>query len=249
MLFRVSLILTAVAGIGMIGVTQWLVRPHIKRIVDQREVNKRNWHQEITRADKLAGDLKQTETKLAGSQQALDETGKQLVAARAMADQQEGRADTLAQNLDVTRRELNETQQRFAAWKALEIPVETVRQVIQSEKRLRQETAILREELQVVVAENERLEKLVVAYTTPDEAPLMPGVKGSILAVDPKWNFVVLDVGEKAGAKPHGVFMVSRDGKLIGKVKVATVNVDRSIANVMPGWQFGELMEGDQVIF
>jgi hypothetical protein len=43
--------------------------------------------------------------------------------------------------------------------------------------------------------------------------------------------------------------MVSRGGKLIGKVKVATVHAERSIANVMPGWKLGELMEGDQVIF
>ncbi|HMJ65921.1 MAG TPA: hypothetical protein VK615_11275 [Candidatus Binatia bacterium] len=245
MLFRGFVILTAVAGIGMVALTQFAVRPHIKRIVDERDVNKRNWQREIARADKLASALKQTETQLAGAQQALDESGKQLAVARAMADQQKGRADTLAQNLDATRRELNETQQSLAAW-TFEIPVEKVGQVIASEKRLRQETAILQEELRVLVAENTRLK---IGCTFSDEPPPMPGVKGSILAVDPKWNFVVLDVGEKAGAKPHGVFMVSRAGKLIGKVKVATVQSERSIANVMPGWQFGEVMEGDQVIF
>jgi hypothetical protein len=248
MLFRGFVILTAVAGIGTVGVTQFLVRPHIKRIVDEREVNKRNWQQELVRADKLAGDLAETATKLAGAQQALAESGRELAAARTVADQQKGRADTLEQNLNATRGELNETQQRLAAW-TFEIPVEKIAQVIASEKRLRQDTVILEEKLRVAVAENRRLEKLLADITTPDLTPPMPGVKGSIVAVDPKWNFVVLDVGEKAGAKPRGVFMVSRQGKLIGKVKVATVQPDRSIANVMPGWQFGELMEGDQVIF
>jgi hypothetical protein len=233
----------------MIGVTQLLVRPHIKRIVDQREVNTRNWQRELARASKLASDLKETETKLAGARQALDESGRQLVVANAMADRQKGRADTLEKNLDATTRELNETQQQFAAWKALGIPVETVNQMIQSEKWLQKETVVLQEELRIVLAENRRLANVLAEVTTLDGPPPMPGVKGNIVAVDPKWNFVMLDVGEKAGAKPRGVFMVSREGKLIGKVKVATVQPDRSIANVIPGWQFGELMEGDQVIF
>jgi hypothetical protein len=43
--------------------------------------------------------------------------------------------------------------------------------------------------------------------------------------------------------------MVSRNGKLIGKVRVSTVQPDRSIANIVPGWQLEEIMEGDQVIF
>ena len=155
----------------------------------------------------------------------------------------------LEKNLDATRRVLNETQQELAAWRTISTPVETLSKVIESEKRLRKETESLREELLALEAENRRLGHWVTVCTTSDETPPMAGVQGSILAVDPKWNFVVLDVGEKAGAKQKGVFMVSRGGKLIGKVQVATVQADRSIANVMPGWQLGELMEGDRVIF
>jgi hypothetical protein len=247
--FRVFAILAAAAGIGMVGVTQFMVRPHIKRIAHERDVSKHNWQQEESRANKLAAYLKDSETKLAAAHRSLDETQRQLAAASAMADQQKGLADTLQNDLDATKRKLNETQQDLAAWKALTIPVETMGQVIESEKRLRQENTVLRGELQILQAENRGRGNLVIACTFSNEPPPMPGVQGSILAVDPKWNFVVLDVGEKAGAKPRGVFMVSRGGKLIGKVKVATVQADRCIANVLPGWQFGELMEGDQVIF
>ena len=42
--------------------------------------------------------------------------------------------------------------------------------------------------------------------------------------------------------------LVNRNGKLVGKVVVRTVQKDRSIANVLPGWELGEVMEGDQVI-
>jgi septal ring factor EnvC (AmiA/AmiB activator) len=248
-LIRVFVILAVVMSVATVVVTQFMVRPHIKAIVEEREANRSNWQQELARANKLMDDLKETEGKLASAEKSLEETDKQLAAARERAGEQQRRADTLQRNLEVAMRELKETQQKFAQWKALPIPVETVKAVIESEKRLRLDNVILKEKLEVARAENKRLTDLLASVTRPDDAPPMPGVKGSIVAVDPKWNFVVLDVGEKAGAKQRGVFMVSRDGKLIGKVEVATVQPDRSIANVMPGWQLEEMMEGDQVLF
>ena len=77
---------------------------------------------------------------------------------------------------------------------------------------------------------------------------LKASCKGKVLITDPKWNFVVLDVGEDKGMKGGGELLVNRNGKLVGKVVVRTVQKDRSIANVLPGWELGEVMEGDQVI-
>ena len=45
----------------------------------------------------------------------------------------------------------------------------------------------------------------------------------------------------------NGELLVSRDGKLVAKVIVRTMEKDRCIANVVPGWKLGELIEGDQV--
>ena len=42
--------------------------------------------------------------------------------------------------------------------------------------------------------------------------------------------------------------LVNRNGKLVAKVKVRSVQKDRCIANVLPGWQLGDVMEGDQVL-
>jgi len=69
-----------------------------------------------------------------------------------------------------------------------------------------------------------------------------------VLVTDPKWNFVVLNIGEDQGVLERGELLVNRDGKLVAKVIVRSVQKDRSIANVMPGWELGEVMEGDQVI-
>lgn len=86
-------------------------------------------------------------------------------------------------------------------------------------------------------------------YKTPDfQVPLPPGLRGKVLVSDPKWNFVVINVGEDQGVLEQGELLVNRDGKLVAKVKVRTVQKDRSIANIIPGWQLGEVVEGDQVI-
>ena len=77
---------------------------------------------------------------------------------------------------------------------------------------------------------------------------LRADLKGKVVVVDPKWDFVVLDIGEDQGVLTDGELLVSRDGKLVAKVIVRTVEKDRCIANIMPGWKIGEVFEGDQVI-
>ena len=65
--------------------------------------------------------------------------------------------------------------------------------------------------------------------------------------MDPKWNFIVLDMGAEHGLVPKGVLMISRGSKLVAKAKLTRVEADRSIADVLPGWDLGQVQEGDQV--
>ena len=57
----------------------------------------------------------------------------------------------------------------------------------------------------------------------------------------------MLNIGEEQGVLDDGELLVSRDGKLVAKVIVRSVQKDRSIANIMPGWQLGDVIEGDVV--
>jgi hypothetical protein len=56
-----------------------------------------------------------------------------------------------------------------------------------------------------------------------------------------------LNIGGDQGVLDDGEMLVSRDGKLVAKVIVRSVQKDRSIANVMPGWRLGDVIEGDVV--
>ena len=67
------------------------------------------------------------------------------------------------------------------------------------------------------------------------------------MVVDPKWDFVVLNIGSDQNLKEKGQLLVSRNGKLVAKVIVSSIQKDRSIANVMPGWKLGQVIEGDEV--
>ena len=81
---------------------------------------------------------------------------------------------------------------------------------------------------------------------TPDI--LLPAsLDGKILVVDPKWDFVVLNIGDDQGVLQDGQLLVSRDGKLVAKVIVRSIEKDRCIANIMPGWKLGQVIEGDEV--
>jgi hypothetical protein len=48
---------------------------------------------------------------------------------------------------------------------------------------------------------------------------------------------------------PYAKLLVNRDGKLIGKVQITSVDKNRSVANILPEWKQDEVMEGDQVLF
>jgi hypothetical protein len=71
---------------------------------------------------------------------------------------------------------------------------------------------------------------------------------GKIVVADPKWEFVILNVGQDQGVLTHGELLVNRNGKLVAKLRVLSVDKNRSVANVIPGWKIGEPLEGDQVI-
>jgi len=250
MLLRVFLILAILAGIGTVAVTHFMVRPHVQGIITVRDENKQSWDRELARANKLNKDLKTTQETLATTEKNLEETKTSLVAMTSRATEQERRANGLQQTLETTKRDLTTANQDLSAWKALGIPVEQISQMIVSEKRFRELTEVQKQEQLVLLKENARLSNMIADLTSHEDLPVpMPGAKGTVVAVDPKWNFVVLDVGEKGGARQKGVFLVSRNGKLVGKVRVTNVQPDRSIANVVPGWQLDEILEGDQVVF
>src|SRR5207253_10577695 len=61
------------------------------------------------------------------------------------------------------------------------------------------------------------------------------GVKGTILAVNQAYNFVVLNLGGRNGVEPHSEMLVVRDGTFIGKIRISSVEPSTAIGDVLTG--------------
>jgi hypothetical protein len=249
MLIRISLIVAIIAGLLAAGLNFVKVRDKITTLITERD----DWHgkYDTTYADltKTKSDLTKTKTELTQTKQELDTTKGERDKAVVEAASQSKRAVQLAEELGKTKRDRDDAQADLAAYKATSY---TAQQVMNFAKTLKQKDDMLTE-LQVVnKGQQQKIKKLeteLAVYVQPDKPILLPAeLKGKILVSDPKWGFVVLNVGEDQGVLEHGQLLVNRGGKLVAKVKVTSVQKDRCIANVMPDWKLGEVMEGDLVI-
>lgn len=80
---------------------------------------------------------------------------------------------------------------------------------------------------------------------------MKPGLEGRILAVNPAWNFVVLNLGDKNGVLNNAEMLVKRGTQLIGKVRITSVEPSTSIADIVANSvpEGTSISPGDNVIF
>ncbi|MEO7318851.1 MAG: hypothetical protein ABIZ56_07680, partial [Chthoniobacteraceae bacterium] len=78
-----------------------------------------------------------------------------------------------------------------------------------------------------------------------------PGVTGTILAYNPGWNFVVLSIGDRQSLKAGKEMVVTRDGQMVGKVRVTSVEPSTSIADIIPSSvpKGQSVQPGDRVVY
>lgn len=148
--------------------------------------------------------------------------------------------ETLGSSIAKASKEKDEAQAYLARYKATGVEPEQIATLPEELKRLKAELTAAQEKIRGLTSK-------VSASNGGPEAELPAGLKGRVLVVDPKWHFVVLDAGQQKGVVEHGELLVTRNGRLIAKVVVSSVDKERCIANVVPGWEFGDVLEGDSV--
>jgi hypothetical protein len=251
MLRRILTILAIVASVGVIALSHTKLREHIQGIIDQRETEK-------TRANKAEGTLKTTSATLKTTSNTLVSvsanlmsTSNELVSTKSGLETAASARDKAVQERDEAREKVKSSQQEMARWDALGVKPEAVKAMQDELGKSSNAVVVLQEETRMLVRRVARLTNELNKYIDPEnyEVKMAVGLKGNVLVVDPKWQFVVLDIGEKQGAVVDGIMLVHRDSKLVGKVKITRLLPDRSIANVMPGWKLDDLREGDKVLF
>ena len=87
---------------------------------------------------------------------------------------------------------------------------------------------------------SEKLQTTQERPTQPQEekkrretGPRRPGVRGTVLAVNQAYNFVVLNLGARQGIQPNSEMLVLREGTLIGKIRISSVEPATAIGDII----------------
>jgi hypothetical protein len=249
MLIRISLIVAILAGLAVGGLNFVKVKEKITTLQADRDNEKKMKEEAQTELastkkelNSTTAKLKQTETELAATKEERDTAVNSLAEKTKLADK-------LKDDLDKTSKSLGESNAKLEAYRLAGLEPEQIVAIKKQFNGLQEENGLLARKIKDRDVNIKKLENELAFYKTPDYVvPLPEGLKGKIVVTDPKWNFVIVDVGQDQDVLEQGELLVNRNGKLVAKIKVRSVQKDRSVANVLPGWQLGEIMEGDQVI-
>ena len=169
-------------------------------------------------------------------------------------------ADKLSKDLETTKSDLESTNSKL---KLTAEQLQAYQDGLKGKKpdELFQEINDLSEK--VKVAEGEQ--KMLAAARDKTEAELKklrdqmemikPGgtksmsLSGRILAVNPTWNFVILDLGKNDQVVEGLTMVVYRGEKMIGKIKTVTVDAQTAVADVLPETPAAAIEVGDQVVY
>ena len=246
MVIRISLILAILAGVAVASLNLSRVKQKIANL--QSNLTAQTFARQQAELE-----LAKNRTALTATTAALKQTTANLEAAiaekqkaLAVATAQTERAGKLTANLADTRQARDDAQAGLARYRAAGLEPEQVVHAARQIKGLQGALAAAEEKINGLDLKVKRLASIGSEGRRP--VPLPSGLKAKVIAADPKWHFVVLDAGEKQGVLERGELLLSRHGKFIAKARVSRVQNDRSIADLLPGWELAEIMEGDLVI-
>jgi hypothetical protein len=135
----------------------------------------------------------------------------------------------------------------------LQSQVDDLRRQLDSAEK---EKAFLAEKIQVTQehgAQPKEGKKRRETVSVPREsvAPRRTGVRGTVLAYNQAYNFVVLNLGARNGVETNSEMIVLREGTLIGKIRISSVEPATAIGDIITNSlaRGVEVQPGDSVIY
>jgi uncharacterized protein YdcH (DUF465 family) len=251
MLVKILLILAILAGIAavILGFTQ--IKPKIEDIQSKLVDETKERLRQTKLKDDALKDLAKTKDQLKDEIGRHEATKSALAGAReenqTLKREKQGLENALAKETA----EKTAAQQELSAWTALGIPVNKIKETIENLKLEKAKNDVLQDENKMLAKKIVSLEayiEIIMGKRTVDDedgVPMSAGLRAKVVAVDPKWDCVILDVGKNQEARVGGNMLVYRDGKLISKVKIRSLTDNTSVATVMLGWKLVDIQEGD----
>jgi Tfp pilus assembly protein PilX len=249
-MLRAGLILVILLGLGALGITQFQVAPKIAGL--ESDLATANTARSQAESAQRSAESAQREAEEAAEtlRGELTETKDSLKNAGLALAQQKARGDQLDAQLTEATDALTDARRELQTWKGLGVSQEYVISMKEQLQEANNQIAAIEAEKEIITRQLDQTQYELSRFVGPSQKVVMrDGLEGSVLSVDPDWGFVVLNVGEEDGALENGEMLVSREGKLVGKVQISSVEKDRSIANVMPGWLQTDIQVGDVVLY
>jgi predicted nucleic acid-binding Zn-ribbon protein len=84
-----------------------------------------------------------------------------------------------------------------------------------------------------------------------ETGPRRTGLRGTILAVNQAYNFVVLNLGTRHGVESNTEMLVLREGTLVGKIRISSVEPATAIGDIISNSlaRGAQMQPGDNVIY
>lgn len=253
MLFlRLILFAVILAGAGVIAVSEMKVKPLLEDLKSKEK--------------KVAADLakeKDDHTKqkarAMAAEQERDAGKADVEAAKKAEDEAKKAADAERQKAVAAAQETNKAKQETEAIKVqsaeyfdlakLGLNPPKIREIHEALPKATNELSLIKKEQGLAMVQLIKTKGELDSYQNPKGTVVLPaGLMGKVSAVDPKWDFVVLDIGANHGLLKNGEMTISRGGKLVARVKLAKVETDYAIANVMAGFKKSDVQEGDDIL-
>ena len=203
-------------------------------------------------------DLTATDLKTSKTQE--EATKKEAEEAKAKVQELSLTAEKLTKDLSSTKSDLDSTNSKL---KLTAEQLQTYTDELKGKKpsELFTELNELSEKTKVAESENkllatakskveEELKKLrtEIEMTKPGSTKSI-ALSGKIVAVNPTWNFVIIDLGKNDSVVEGLTMVLYRGDKMIGKIKTVTVDAQTSVADVLPGTPASAIEIGDQVVY
>ena len=206
---------------------------------------------------KKENELKMREAAIAAAQVKLSERDGKTIAseeqlAKILTEKQELEMKLQAKEgqISTLQKQLEETQPASANPGApstveLQAQLDDARQQLDDAAR---EKSLLSEEIQAV---RERSSQLEDGRKRQSVARGKVGVRGTILAVNQAYNFVVLNLGGRDGVELHSEMLIVRDGTFIGKIRISSVEPATAIGDIITSTlaRGVQVQPGDIVIY
>src|SRR5262249_8393264 len=150
-------------------------------------------------------DLAKTTKELTKTKDALAKSEQERTAAVAEMEAQVKKSNELSEKLTETIRQRDDARAELAAYVATGFTPKQIAGLGKQIKDAQDALEVSQMEKKILQKELDKKIEQIAQLIDPDHIVRMKAdIRGKILVADPKWEFVVLNVGEDDGAKPNG---------------------------------------------